>query len=224
MAGASAAGVTVERERDTWDSLIATPLTGAEIIRGKAFGAIWDLRGFGGLLSLFWLVGLAAGAIHPLGLLVALLVVGVLSWFVVALGTYASLTCKSTSRALTITIAILLFLNFGYFGVLYPIILVFSDAETWRYSFVGFTPLLASASLLSYQQVASIVATVQVAGRPSGLNFRPVLYGMIVLIGYSIAAAILIRCSLQRFMDLVDRPRRASDVPVPEDIATRHSG
>ena len=142
VAGASASGVTVEREQDTWDSLISTPLTGWEILRGKAVGAIWGLRGFGGLFSLFWLVGLAAGAVHPLGLLLALLVVGLLTWFVVALGTYASLTARTTSRALTATIAILLFLNFGYLAVLYPIFHAVQRSEPkWRYPFMGCTPL-----------------------------------------------------------------------------------
>jgi ABC-type transport system involved in multi-copper enzyme maturation permease subunit len=213
VAGASASGVTVERERDTWDSLIATPLTGWEIIRGKAVGAIWGLRGFGGLLSLFWLVGLAAGAVHPVGLLLALLVVSLLTWFVVALGTYASLAVRTTSRALTITIALLVFLNIGYFGILYPIILVFSDPEEWHYPHVGMTPLLASASLLSYRQVANIIEASLVAGRSSGVDFRAIVYGTMVLIGYAIAAAMLMRWSLRRFVDVIDRPRRALDRP-----------
>jgi ABC-type transport system involved in multi-copper enzyme maturation permease subunit len=207
-AGASASGITVERERDTWDSLISTPLTGWEIIRGKLVGAVWGLRGFGGLISLFWLLGLAAGAVHPLGLLLSLLVVGLLTWFVTALGTYASLTARTTSRALTITIATLLFLNVGYLGVLYPMIMVFSEPSEWRYPGVGVTPVLASGSLLSYRQAASIVGTAQDPGQLDGLDYRGVLYGVMVLIGYAIAAAMLIRWSIRRFAALVDRPRR----------------
>jgi ABC-type transport system involved in multi-copper enzyme maturation permease subunit len=208
-AGASASGVTVERERDTWDSLISTPLTGWEIIRGKLVGAVWGLRGFGGLVSLFWLLGLAAGAVHPLGLLLSLLVVGLLTWFVTALGTYASLTARTTSRALTITIATLLFLNVGYLGVLYPMIIVFSDPSEWRYPVVGVTPLLASGALLSYRQVASIVGTAHDPGQLDGLDYRGVFYGVMVLFGNAIAAAMLIRWSIRRFAALVDRPRRA---------------
>ena len=210
-AGASASGVTVEGERNTWDSLISTPLTGWEIIRGKAVGAIWGLRGFGGLLSLIWLVGLAAGAVHPIGLVLALLVVSLLTWFVVALGTYASLTARTTSRALTITIASLLFLNVGYMGVLYPMIMVFSEPYAWHYPDVGFTPRLASASLLSYREAADVVEEALGSGRRSGLDLRAVAYGTMVLIGYAIAAAMLMRCSLRRFVELVDRPRRAQD-------------
>ena len=220
VAGASASGVTVEREQDTWDSLIATPLTGWEIIRGKAVGAVWGLRGFGGLLSLIWLVGLAAGAVHPLGLLLALLVVSLLTWFVVALGTCASLTARTTSRALMITLAILIFLNFGYFGIVYPLILVFGDPNgSWNHLNVGFTPLIASASLLSYRQVADLVEALQVAGRGSGLDLRAVMYGTMVLIGYAIAATLLMRWSLRRFVNLVDRPRRSQNVPAHTDAS-----
>ena len=97
-AGAAASSVTFERERDSWDSLLATPLSGWQIVRGKTVGAMWGLRGFGAILSLFWLVGLAAGAVHPLGLSLALFIVAILTWFVLALGTHASLTGKSTAR------------------------------------------------------------------------------------------------------------------------------
>ena len=64
-------------------------------------------------------------------------------------------------------------------------IMVFSgDSLAWRYPVVGFTPILASASLLSYRQVADI-----------GLRRRAVLAliltssctGTIVLLGYAIA-------------------------------------
>jgi ABC-type transport system involved in multi-copper enzyme maturation permease subunit len=209
VAGASASGVTFEREQDTWDSLISTPLTGWEILRGKAVGVIWGLRGFGGLLSLIWLVGLAAGAVHPIGLLLGLLVVSLLTWFVVALGTYTSLTARTTSQALTFTLAGLLFLNIGYMGIVYPIVIAFSaEPQAWQYTDIGFTPRLASGSLLSYRQVANIVEAAQGRSGHSDLDLRAVVYGTIVLIGYAIAAAMLMRWSLRRFVDGVDQPRR----------------
>ena len=210
-----------EKQRKTMHYLMASRLSSGEIVLDKLVarllhvgvfiqlvGAVWGLRGFGGLISLFWLLGLAAGAVHPLGLLLSLLVVGLLTWFVTALGTYASLMARTTSRALTITIATLLFLNVGYLGVLYPMIMVFSDPSEWRYPGVGVTPVLASGSLLSYRQVATIVGTEEDRGQLAGLDYRGVLYGVMVLIGYAIAAAMLIRWSIRRFAALVDRPRR----------------
>ena len=56
VAGASASSVTIEREKDTWVSLTATPLTGWEILRGKVMGAIWNQRGFAAVLVFLWLL------------------------------------------------------------------------------------------------------------------------------------------------------------------------
>jgi len=213
VAGASASGVTVEREQDTWDGLISSPLSGWEILRGKAVGAIWGLRGFGGLLSLFWLVGLAAGAIHPLGLLLASIIAGLLTWFVLALGTYASLRARTTSRAVTGTIAMLVFLNIGYFGLLIPVLMMFDITHESRWPEMGWTPLLPSNSLPSYPQVANIVDAARTPGRHLDLDLRSVVCATIVLIGYAIAAALLTRRLVRRFDEVVDRLRRRQDVP-----------
>jgi ABC-type transport system involved in multi-copper enzyme maturation permease subunit len=212
-AGASASAVTIEREQDTWDSLIATPLSGWEIIRAKAVGAIWGLRGFGALFGLFWIVGLAAGAVHPLGLLLALLVVGVLTAFVVALGIFASLSARTTGRALTMTIVTLLFLNAGYLGIAYPIVAIFTapDPVSHRLA-IGFTPLMPARSLLSYRDVAHISETIQGAPAPPDLDLRSAAYGSLLLIGYLAATAILFGWSLRRFEQLIDRPRRGEDL------------
>ena len=56
VAGASSSSVAVEREEDTWISLTSTPLTGWEIVRGKAFGALWAQRGFGVVPLALWVV------------------------------------------------------------------------------------------------------------------------------------------------------------------------
>ena len=58
----------VERMKETWTSLLATPMTGREIVRSAIRATAWRSRwGFGTVLVL-WTLGLAAGAIHPLGL------------------------------------------------------------------------------------------------------------------------------------------------------------
>ena len=45
VAGTAAMSVVVEQERDTWQSLIATSLTGWDILRAKMLAAIWRARG-----------------------------------------------------------------------------------------------------------------------------------------------------------------------------------
>jgi ABC-type transport system involved in multi-copper enzyme maturation permease subunit len=213
-AGAAASSVTFEREQDTWDSLTSTPLSGWQIVRGKSLGVLWGLRGFGALIGLFWILGLAAGAIHPIGLLLALIIVAILTWFVIALGMHASLNSKKTSRALTATIAILIGLNVGYLGVLYPIVMIsgrtneFAKAPT----LVGCTPVVASYSLLSYSQLAQFFDFSD-HPRPDGFDWRAASwraagYAALVQLAYALAATVLTWRSVGRFDRLIDRPRK----------------
>lgn len=200
VAGASASSVTVEREEDTWISLTSTPLTGWEILRGKMIGAVWGLRGFGGLLSLFWIGGLVLGGIHPVGLLLGLSVVTLLTWFVASLGTYYSLKERTTSRAITSVIGLLVFLNGGYLIFLYAILVIFSDPRDWFYAPLGCTPFLAANTILSSGSLRTIAEDV----RPF---FRPLAYGTAILMGYALAATWLTQRSVRRFDEILDRVR-----------------
>ena len=110
----AAAAVVSEREEDTWTSLTATPLTGEEIIRAKMIGAVWGTRWIGILLIAFWLIGLASGAVHPFGVVAVAVETAVFVWFVTALGVSISLTSKTSARAQTWTVGILLVTNGVY--------------------------------------------------------------------------------------------------------------
>ena len=102
VAGVAAASVTVERACDTWDSLIATPLDGREIARQDARDGLEGSLG-GPTLLLVLLSGRLgpslAGSLHPIGLVAAVVVLSVSIWFMIALGTYASLTSRDTAAA-----------------------------------------------------------------------------------------------------------------------------
>ena len=98
VAGASASCMTVEREKDTWVSLTATPLTGREILRGKFIGAIWNQRGFAAVLIFLWALAILTGAAHPLGIVFSIALIVLFTWFVASLGAYASLRASNTSR------------------------------------------------------------------------------------------------------------------------------
>src|SRR4029079_2770442 len=114
LLGATAAsGVTSERERDTWVSLTSTPLEGLEIVQGKVLGAFWQVRMFLGALLIVWLIGLVFGAVHPLGLAAPIVFATVYLSFGATLGTWFSLWSKSTVRAMSWTIGILVLTNGG---------------------------------------------------------------------------------------------------------------
>ena len=86
VAGTAAEAVAAERDRDTWLGLIATPLTGWEILRAKMIGAVWKTRGVWFVMLALWALGLLSGAVHPLGFLAALASTAVSCGFLSASG------------------------------------------------------------------------------------------------------------------------------------------
>ncbi len=99
LSSQTAAGISSEREQDTWMSLLATPLDRGEILRGKMLGPLRATAHCGVTLGALWLIGCAVGAVHPLGLLNAIVMVLIMVWFATALGTFVSLKSKTTWKA-----------------------------------------------------------------------------------------------------------------------------
>jgi len=86
IVGSATQSWETEWKRDTWLSLLATPLTGWEILRGKLLGAIWRAHGYALTLVSLWMAGLLAGALHPVGFLTALAALACSGGFSAALG------------------------------------------------------------------------------------------------------------------------------------------
>ncbi len=99
VAGAAAEGVAAERARATWDGLLATPLSGREIVCAKMLGGIWKARWGIFLLLALWSVGLIAGSLHPLGVAAAMSLLIASTWFVAALGMLRSLVSRDVAQA-----------------------------------------------------------------------------------------------------------------------------
>ena len=130
-----------ERERGTWLGLIATPLSGWEILRAMMLGPVLSrLRGALTPIAL-WTVGLMAGAVHPLGFLAAVTGLAASAWFFSALGVSRSLREGGMKRA-------------GH-----PLALVVRRVAALAVTlFVGaISSALAWSSLLSYEDVFSVV-------------------------------------------------------------------
>jgi ABC-type transport system involved in multi-copper enzyme maturation permease subunit len=205
VAGASASSVTIERDEDTWVSLTATPLTGWQILRAKALGAVWNQRGFAAVLVFVWLVALLTSAVRPLGVLASIALVGVLTWLVAAVGIYFSLRATNTTRALVSTIVALCLFN-GY-----PFIFVFWFIRTisWDSSFtlLGFMPRLAVAPLVSPDFVAEPWWG---AARPLAFYVDPLAFvpigRLVLVVFYAGAAAVLTWRVVSRFDRWLDRP------------------
>jgi hypothetical protein len=216
VAGAAASSVTVEREKDTWVNLTATPLTGGEILRGKVLGAMWHQRGFAAVVIALWALGLFTGAVHPMGILASLAVVALLTSFVATVGVYSSLRASSTSRAMTSALTILACFN-GYPLILF---LWFMDSLSWEssYSALGAMPSLVAWSMISPRSFETAWRTIRT---PAVLPpMKIFLAGMIlsVLCIYAVSALALTRRIVGQFDRWLDRPplsRMRATKPVP---------
>jgi ABC-type transport system involved in multi-copper enzyme maturation permease subunit len=195
----AATGVTAEHEKDTWVSLMVTPLERREIIRGKILGAFWRVRGIIAALLVVWLIGMVCGAIHPLGFLLALVATATYLAFIAGLGTFISLSCKSSARAIGLTVGSLVFFNGGYLFCCVP----FLDGRESILAAAGVTPMVVTTVLFSFSEFHDF------------LNWRSVrdqilfvVTGVLSLGWYGIAARCLLKMCLERVESAFYRRRR----------------
>ena len=139
----AASSISMERDKDTWLSLLATPLGGAEVIGAKLLAA---LRPLAALIACFipaWGLAVFFGALSPLALPVLVIAIGTYGFAVASLGVYHSLRRKTTGGAIGATIGIcLLFSGFGHlFGGILLIPLTFIG---WNVGSSSTIPLIAA--------------------------------------------------------------------------------
>jgi ABC-type transport system involved in multi-copper enzyme maturation permease subunit len=151
-----ATAVTGERERDTWVSLLATPLTPAAILRGKWAGCVWGQRRGMYLLGAVWAAGVLTGATNP----IAVWLTGAL--FVVYLRTFAwlglccSITAQNSRTAIARAVTLALFMGGGFWIVLGFLIVATGGFQGFgALFFAGWTPavILAGLPLLEFSSV-----------------------------------------------------------------------
>lgn len=202
MAAAAATSVTYEREKETWVSLIATPLTGTEILQGKMLGSAWRVRLLIGALLLIWLIGFLCGAVHPIGLFLTILVASVYLFFIAMLGTYLSLVSRSSARAISGTIAILLFLNGGYMFCCIPIMINSGPGTGSEIVLAGMTPLIVTFAPFSFEDFDVLFL------RSARETPAYILTGIASIAFYGLTAVGLYQGCLSRFETEADGPRR----------------
>jgi ABC-type transport system involved in multi-copper enzyme maturation permease subunit len=112
-AGAGAEAIATERARETWSSLIATPLSASDILRQKMLTSFWRFRLSFATLILLWTLGLLAGAIHPLGILLSLLGLCSSTWCLVGWGILCALRAKNSAAASNPALSLALMLLLG---------------------------------------------------------------------------------------------------------------
>jgi ABC-type transport system involved in multi-copper enzyme maturation permease subunit len=91
--------VSIERDRQTMDSLLTSPLDSTTMLVGKWLGSVLSLRWGWVWLGLIWLVGLATGGLHILALPLLPIAWLIYAGFLAVLGLWFSITCRTTMRA-----------------------------------------------------------------------------------------------------------------------------
>jgi hypothetical protein len=209
VCGTAPMSMVQERERDTWQSLIATPLTGWQILRAKMLAAIWRVRFTGLTLIALWAVGLLAGSVHPLGFLCAVAGLIVIGAFYAALG--VSLSLQVGDRKQMNKVMLFVFLSVLPLSVLAFLSPGSASVLLWAIS----TPFLIWSSLFSYEDVQSLFRS-GVFPQLGATSIKPGVSARMVLAAYLLAALahaagafFLTRSTCRRFDTLVGRPVRS---------------
>jgi ABC-type transport system involved in multi-copper enzyme maturation permease subunit len=114
VAGTATEILMLERRKETWGSLLATPLSARDILRSTILALIWRLRGIIVIVVILCTIGLLAGAVHPLGYLFTMLNLAASIWMFAMWGIRASVGAKdmaaATSRSIYLAVLLMVFL------------------------------------------------------------------------------------------------------------------
>src|SRR5262249_19713175 len=108
-----ASSIGAERDRQTLDGLLASPLTCDEIIFAKWWGSLMAMRRPLMLLALIWLMGVVTGGLHWLAVPFLALFLGAYMSWMASLGILCAVSTKNTLRAVMATQMLAMFVGCG---------------------------------------------------------------------------------------------------------------
>ena len=117
----SATAIAQEKESDTWTILLASPVSGAAIVWGKAIGCarrlLWPMVAMAGHFLLFTV----AGVITPVATMTALVVIAGFNAIWIATGVWLSLRCRKVTFAVIMNLSLPVLL-YGVFSLVLVLI------------------------------------------------------------------------------------------------------
>lgn len=129
VAGRAAGSITTEREKDTWVSLLSTPLTAQEIIVGKLVGSLHAARGLVIPLGILWGLQVLKTPEFIPSIPFTLVTLAIVAFFAAGLGVNYSLRCANSTRAMGATLATAVFVAGGYLFCCAPMMIGGSGSE-----------------------------------------------------------------------------------------------
>ena len=117
----AATAIAQEKEGDTWTLLLATPLSGVDIVAAKAVGAarkmLWPML----LIVAHFGVFTLAGVIPPWAFVLTISVIVLFNTIWIATGIYLSLRCRKVTMAIIINLALPVVI-YGVFSIVLAVI------------------------------------------------------------------------------------------------------
>jgi ABC-type transport system involved in multi-copper enzyme maturation permease subunit len=110
----AAGAISGERDRQTMDTLLTTPIENEDIVRAKWWGGVLGVRKAGYCLLVLWVVGAATGGLSVFAVPFLALVLFIYLGFAASLGLWFSLRCRTTLRATIWTLVTLIGVGGGH--------------------------------------------------------------------------------------------------------------
>jgi ABC-type transport system involved in multi-copper enzyme maturation permease subunit len=198
-----------ERSKGTWSSLIMTPLTARDILRGKLLASIWRLRGIGITFLSLWTLGLISGAVHPIGYVAIILTLLSSTAFYLVVGQQVALQVEDQATA---SGRIMLVVVFPILSGLLPF---FAPAAIGSIAWgVASTPLVSCLAFVSYREVScawqrAVYPPLEWVGLNSGDGCLVVILTCVIgIVGPALGARWIWNYCMANFDRLVGRPTR----------------
>jgi len=186
----AAMSVTGEHERDTWLSLISTPVTAHEVVFSKVMGSLYSVRMIGVYLGGLWFLAVIRHpqALVSLGLhtFTTLLV----ALFCGNVGVFFSLASRTSMRAMAGTLGVIVFLGGFYLCCCTPIAAMSRGGREMEVMFAPCLAFLVGASAF----LGELTAPSEMVG--------VYVVGMVM---YTIATGVLYSVNVGRFEQLAGR-------------------
>jgi ABC-type transport system involved in multi-copper enzyme maturation permease subunit len=203
-----AVAVRIEKDKDTLDGLLTSPLSTREILFGKWVGCLWGQRWLALWLAIVYLFGLVTGGLSPLAVPLLAGVMLVYSGSLAVVGLWFSVTCRTTVRAIVAALFTALGLGIGHW-MLWLCCIPFGTGRDLENVFklqVGFTPPFVLAGVLPFYPGQNLF------GPDTGTEYEIATFTLLGTIAWAALGGLVWAAVNDRFLVINNR----SDVLTPE--------
>jgi ABC-type transport system involved in multi-copper enzyme maturation permease subunit len=191
----ASSSVSGERDRETMDGLLTSPLQSHDILFAKWLGSFLSVRWFWLWPAAIWFIGVVTGALHPLSIVMLLCAWVVYAGALAGLGLWFSTSSRTTARATLNTLTVTGVLGVGHLLLLF-FCCGFNPSVGWvMQSTITPPPILywLTADARDLQQMEW------------DIGFVAAMFGLMAWAG---AAALIWNVTRQRFRRLTSRMQR----------------